>query len=71
MAWLLNLLVKPVLDWVLGQLRALYTLWKKDRADHAKAVDQAAQDNEKAGHINEESKSDEVDQAIEDSLKHL
>ena len=67
MSWL----IKIVLDWLLGKILAAIAMLEKDKAAHAVAVDQTKQDNEKASHINEESKSDDVDDAIADSLKHL
>lgn len=70
-AWLGGSLIKWVLDWVLGKILALIARDVKDRKDHQESVDQAAQDMQKAKELKPESSEKEVDDAIDDSLKHL
>ena len=70
-AWLGGMFFKAVIEWLWGKISAAIKLWKKDQANHEAAVHQAALDNEKASQITPESKSDEVDEAITDSLKHI
>jgi hypothetical protein len=70
-SWLGGMFFKWLLDWVLGQLKALYNAYQKDKANHETAVNQAAQDMKKAKEIKPESSEKEVDDAIDDSLKHL
>ena len=71
MSWLSGVFIKAILDWIMSKISAAISIWRKDKANHETAVNQAAQDNEKATHINEGSTSDEIDDAGIDSLKHL
>ena len=66
-SWLIGI----IMNFFWGKVAAEVAVIEKDKADHEKAVNQAAQDNEKATHINEGSTSSAVDEAIDDSLKHL
>lgn len=68
---LVGLIVREIIQYLGGLIRDYLAKAEKQREDHQKAVDQAAQDNEKASHITPGSKSDDVDQAINDSLHHL
>ena len=71
MSWLVGLVVSALMNWLEKFFADHIAAYEKSRADHQKAVDQAAQDNASAAKINEGSKSDDVDQAIDDSFKHL
>lgn len=71
LAGLVGVFARELISYVGGLIQSYFAKVEKDRADHAAAVAQAAQDNEKATHITEGSKSDEVDSSIDDSLRHL
>lgn len=64
-------IIKEILSWLANRLAGYFAAMAKDKADHEKAVNQSAQDNEKATHINEGSTSDEVDAAIADQFRHV
>lgn len=69
--WLAGLLIKYGFEWLATKIAALIAMLEKDQQNKKEAEAIAAQDNQKASEINEKSSSDEVDQAIDDSLKHL
>ena len=71
MSWLANLLIKPVLDWMLEKFRAFLALFMRDRADQTENKTQAAQDTAKAEALKPESSAEEVSEAIDDTLKHF
>jgi hypothetical protein len=66
-----GLIAREIIQYLGGLITSYLAKVQKDKEDHAKAVNQAALDNEKAQAITPESKSDDVDQAITDSLHHL
>lgn len=71
MSVIVGWIVSAVLSWLETFFAKQIAAHKKDLADHDKAVNQAAQDNASAAKINDGSKSDDIDKAIEDSLKHF
>ena len=71
MSWLSGVFIKSILNWIMSKISAAISAWKKDKANHETAVNQAAQDMQKAKELKPESSEKEVDDAIDDSLKHL
>ena len=71
MSVLVGMIVNAVLSWVAKFFAAHLAAYEKSIKDKKAAEAQAAQDNAKADAITEGSKSDEIDSAIDDSLKHL
>jgi len=63
-------IVTAVMNWLAKYFATHIAAYKRDMAAKKAAEAQAAQDNAKADKITEGSTSDEVDQAIDDSLKH-
>lgn len=64
-------IVSAVMNWLEKFFADHIAAYEADKVSHAAAISQAAQDNEKSNHINEASKSDEIDSAADDSLKHV
>lgn len=69
-AWL-GVIFKWILEWSWGKLMAVYSAYKKDKENHEKAVNQAAQDSKKAKELKPDSTAKEVDEAIDDGFHHL
>lgn len=66
-SWIANL----VLQFFWGKATAAIAQAEKDKADHQAQVDQAAQDMKKTTELKKDSTAKEVDDAIDDSLKHF
>lgn len=71
MGWLAKIGIQAILDWALGKILALFSMFQKAKIDHQTQVDQAAQDMKKAKELKPDSTEKEVDDAIDDSLKHF
>jgi len=67
----IGMIVNAMLNWLAKYFADHLAAYERDKANQAKAREQAALDNKAAQTINEGSKSDEVDHAIDDSLSHL
>ena len=71
MSWLSGAFVKAILDWIFSKITAAFSAWKKDKANHEAQINQAAQDMQKAKEVTVETPEKEVDDAIDDALKHM
>lgn len=71
MSWLVGLIEKYFLNWLLEKVSAVISLWNKDKANHETAVNQAAQDVKKAKELKPDATAEETDAAIDDELGHF
>ena len=71
MSAILSWLFKSVLEFITSKIAAAFALWEKDKADHQKEVDQAAQDMQKTKDLTKDSPAKETDAGIDDSLSHF
>lgn len=71
MSAILSWLLKSVLEFITSKIAAAFAMWEKDKADHQKEVDQAAQDMQKTKDLKKDSNAKDVDNAIDDSLSHF
>jgi hypothetical protein len=68
---MLNWLIKPILDWLLGKLLAAIEVYERDKKAHQSAVNQAAQDTQKAKELKPDATAKETDDSIDDMFKHI
>jgi hypothetical protein len=69
--WLTGAFLNAVLNWLWGKILGAYNSWKKDKENHAKNINQAAQDSLKAKELKQDANEKQTDEAIDDELRHL
>lgn len=74
MNWLGSVFFKALIEWVWGKISALIQAYQKAKADHERAVNQAAKDSQAAKQANQNPDkvtADETDRAIDDEFKNI
>lgn len=71
MTTIISTIIGAVLNWVLGKVSALISVFIKDEENHQAEISQANQDMAKTGAITDQSTLKEQEDAADDSLKHF